>query len=118
MRAIHRAAQRYFIILCELFRQAGEREKCTDLLQAHSCRIMVVLHNLDYRVCLAMALAWTAARRMLWGEANDATKSKALSLSRRAANVIVVAGFIFVFGLVLTILAGFITMLDGAATPR
>jgi hypothetical protein len=64
-----------------------------------------------------MAIAWIAARRMLWGEPNDATKSNALSLSRQAANVIVVAGFVFVFGLTLTIMAGFMTMLGGAATP-
>lgn len=81
------------------------------LVSSWSCFIVSIIG-----CCLAMAIAWTAARRMLWGEPNDATKSNALSLSRRAANVIVVAGFIFVFGLILTIIAGFMTMLSGAAT--
>ena len=44
------------------------------LVSSWSCFIFSIIG-----CCLAMALAWTAARRMLWGEPNDATKSNALS---------------------------------------
>ena len=79
------------------------------LTSSWSCFILAIIG-----CSLAMAIAWMAARRLLWGHPSDATKSSALALSRRAANVIVAAGFIFVVGLVLTIIAGFITMLGGA----
>jgi len=82
------------------------------LTSSWSCFILAIIG-----CSLSMAIAWIAARRMLWGNLSDATKSSALALSRRAANVIVAAGCIFVLGLILTIIAGFITML-GDAGPK
>jgi hypothetical protein len=83
------------------------------LTSSWSCFILAIIG-----CSLAMAIAWIAARRMLWGRPSNAMKSSALALSRRAANVIVAAGLIFVLGLILTIMAGFMTTLGGAAGPE
>jgi hypothetical protein len=89
-------------------------EKLGDVKNAPFYHRFIVLGSwscflLSIIVCsLALAVSWIAARRMLWGRADDKIRRGALSLSRRAADLLVLAGFIFVTGLVLVIVAGFI----------
>ena len=89
-------------------------EKLGDMKNSSSYHRFIVLGSwscflLSIIICsLALAFTWIAARRMLWDRADDKIRRRALSLSRRAADLLVLAGFIFVIGLFLVIVAGFI----------
>jgi hypothetical protein len=71
------------------------------LLASWSCLLLSIMG------CgLALAISWTAARRVLWSSSRE-IRERVLHRSKRAADILAASGFVFVLGLGLMIAAGF-----------
>jgi hypothetical protein len=71
------------------------------LLASWSCLLLSIMG------CgLALAISWTAARRVLWSSSRE-IRERVLHRSKRAADILAASGFVFVVGLGLMVAAGF-----------